>query len=43
VHFFDANNVTFKIYVDPHRGDTIWMIQINPANNLFQGVASRVR
>jgi len=43
VHFFDANNVTFKIYVDPPRGDTIWMIQINPANNVFQGVAGRVR
>ena len=43
VHFFDANNVTFKIYVDPPRGDTIWMIQINPANNVFQGVANRVR
>jgi hypothetical protein len=43
VHFLDANNVTFKIYVDPHRGDSIWMIQINPANNVFQGVATRVR
>jgi len=43
VHFFDANNVTFKIYVDPPRGDTVWMIQINPADNVFQGVANRVR
>ena len=43
VHFFDANNVTFKIYVDPPRGDTIWMIQTNPANNVFQGIANRVR
>lgn len=42
VHFSDANNVTFKIYVDP-RGDTIWMIQTNPADNVFQGVANRVR
>src|SRR5262249_27486193 len=23
IHFFDANNVTFKIFVDPQRGDTI--------------------
>ena len=43
VHFFDANNVTYKIYVDPPRGDTIRMIQTNPANNVFQGVANRVR
>ena len=43
VHFSDATGVTFKIYVDPPRGDTIWMIQTNPANNVFQGVANRVR
>jgi hypothetical protein len=43
VQFSDAKNTTFKIYVDPHRGDTIRMIQINPANNVFQGVANRVR
>lgn len=42
VQFFDASNVTFKIYVDPPRGDTIWMIQTNPANNVFQGTAQRV-
>ena len=42
VHFFDANNVTFKIYVDPPRGGTIWLIQTNPANNVFQGIANRV-
>jgi hypothetical protein len=43
VHFFDASNVTFKIYVDPPRSDTIWMIQTNPANNVSQGVATCVR
>jgi hypothetical protein len=43
VLFLDANNVTFKIYVDPPRGDTIWMIQTNPSNNVFQGTALRVR
>jgi hypothetical protein len=43
VQFFDAASVTFKIVVDPPRGDTIWMIQTNPANNVFQGSATRVR
>ena len=42
VVFLDASNVTFKIYVDPPRGDTIWMIQTNPSNNVFQGTAQRV-
>jgi hypothetical protein len=42
IQFSDASNVTFKIYVDPPRGDTIRMIQINPANNVFQGVAHHV-
>ena len=42
VQFFDAASVMFKIVVDPPRGDTIWMIQTNPANNVFQGSATRV-
>jgi len=42
VQFLDAANVTFRIYVDPPRGDTIWMIQTHPANNVFQGTARRV-
>ena len=42
VHFFDATGVMFNIYVEPPRGDTIWMIQSNPANNVFQGTAKRV-
>jgi hypothetical protein len=42
VVFADAAGVTFKIYVDPPHGDTIWMIQTNPANNVFQGTATRV-
>jgi len=42
VQFLDANNVTYKIYVAPPQGDTIWMIQSNPANNVFQGTAKRV-
>ncbi len=42
VQFFDAGSVAFKIYVEPPRGDTIWMIQTNPANNVFQGTATRV-
>ena len=43
VQFLDAAGVTFKIYVDPLRGDTVEMIQTNPANNVFQGSAKRVR
>jgi hypothetical protein len=43
VQFSDANNVMFNIYVDPPQGNTIWMIQTNPANNVFQGSAKRVR
>ena len=39
VQFSDANSVAFKIYVDPPKGDTIWMIQTNPVNNVFQGSA----
>ena len=42
VQFLDATNATFKIQVDPPQGDTIWMIQTNPANNVFQGSAKRV-
>ena len=42
VHFLDANDVMYKIYVDPPQGDTIWMIQTNPINNVLQGSAKRV-
>jgi hypothetical protein len=50
VQFLDASNVTFKIYVEPPqgntkghtKGNTIWMIQINPDNNVFQGSAKRI-
>lgn len=41
VQFLDPNNVTYRIYVDPPRGESIRMIQTNPANNVFQGVAQR--
>lgn len=43
VQFSDANSVKFNIYVEPPKGDTIWMIQTNPANNVFRGSATRVR
>jgi hypothetical protein len=43
VQFLDAAGTTFKIDVDPPQGDTIWMIQTNPAQNVFQGTAKRVR
>ena len=42
VQFADAGSVAFKIYVDPPQGATIWMIQTNPNNNVFQGSAQRV-
>jgi hypothetical protein len=42
LQFQDAAGVTFRIYVDPPLGDTIYMIQINPNNNVFQGSARRV-
>jgi hypothetical protein len=41
VQFLDPSNVTFKIYVAPG-GDSLWMIQSNPTNNVFQGSAKRV-
>lgn len=42
IQFQDAAGVAFKIFVDPPQGDTIWMIQINPSQNVFQGSAKRV-
>jgi hypothetical protein len=42
LHFSDANNVTFNIRVEPPRGEKIWLIQTFPANNVFQGTATRV-
>jgi hypothetical protein len=42
IQFLDAASVTFKIVVDPPRGDRFWFIQSNPANNVFQGSATRV-
>jgi hypothetical protein len=42
VHFLDPNNVTYTIFVDPPQGNTIWMIQTNPANNVLEGTAKRV-
>jgi len=43
VQFLDPNNVTYKIYVDAPRGETIRMIQINPLNNVFEGIAKRAK
>ena len=43
IHFFDPNGVMFNIVVEPPRGDTIHMIQTNPANNVFQGAARRLQ
>jgi hypothetical protein len=42
VQFLDAANVTFRMQIDPVLGDTVWMMQTNPANNVFQGTARRV-
>jgi hypothetical protein len=41
IRFADAAGVAFNIVVDPPKGDTIWLIQTNPANNVFQGSAKR--
>ena len=41
VQFGDANGVAYRIFVDPPRGETIRMIQTNPADNVFQGIARR--
>ena len=41
VEFFDAGNVTFKVFVDRPRGN-LWMIQVRPDNNAIQGIATRV-
>ena len=43
VQFLDAGSVTFNFYLDSPLGFTIWMIQTNPTNNVFQGSAKRVR
>ena len=43
VQFLDAGSVAFKIQLDGPQGNTVWMIQTNPANNVFQGSAQRVR
>ena len=42
MHFGDANGVEWKFFVDPSGGGRLWMIQTNPANNVFQSVATRV-
>lgn len=42
IRFFDASEVTFAVYVEPWNR-TIHMIQTNPANNVFQGTATRAR
>lgn len=41
VQFLDATGAMFRIHVDAARGDTIRMIQTNPVNNVFQGIAKR--
>ncbi len=43
IQFGDAAGVTFRIYVEPRWGGRVWMIQTNPANNVFQGLAKRVK
>jgi hypothetical protein len=43
VQFSDPNNVTYNIYVDAPRGESIRMIQVNPINNVFEGLARRAR
>src|SRR5262245_37656822 len=31
----DGNSVTYNIYVDPPQGNTSWMIETNPVNNVI--------
>ncbi len=40
LHFMDANNVTYAIYVEPF-GLEVHMIQTNPSNNVLEGSAKR--
>ena len=42
VHFLDASNTTFTIYVERPKGERVRMIQIIPADNVFQGTAKRI-
>lgn len=43
VEFLSAANIKFRIQVGSPNGDTIWMIQTNPANNVFEGSGRRLR
>ena len=43
VQFGDGNSVNYRIFVDPPEGHTVWMIQTNPPQNVFQGAAKRVK
>jgi hypothetical protein len=43
VQFLDPARTAFSIQVDPPRSNTIWLIQINPLNNVFAGTATRVK
>lgn len=42
IHFFDATAVMYNIYIEAS-GDSIFMIQTNPINNVSLGTARRVR
>ena len=42
VHFLDANNTTFTIYVERPKGEKFRMLQTIPADNVIQGTASRI-
>lgn len=43
VHFFDANGAMFNIFVEPPRGDTIWMIQTSPSTTSSRARPSACR
>jgi hypothetical protein len=43
VQFLDPARIAFSIQVDALRGNTIWLLQINPLNNVFVGTATRVK
>jgi hypothetical protein len=42
VHFLDAQNTTFTIYVERRRGESFRMLQTIPADHVIQDTASRL-
>jgi hypothetical protein len=43
VHFLDASNTTYTIYVELPGGNRVRMIQTRPTDNVIQGTAKRIQ